>query len=152
MPPCLNRLLVVVTPKEPFAKWVAGTDPRDKSPPTLADVRRESTACLIEECDMETEYQRTLRRHFRVIFDASASKALPAYHQKRHTCQYAELGISSCSEETAKPCQASRARKPEQTAGLATRRAQDPAHVARGPNRGGVSSPSCAGRRESLDA
>jgi hypothetical protein len=69
MPPCLNRLLVVVTPKEPFAEWVVGTDPRDKSPPTLADVRRESTAYLIEECDMETEYQRTLRRHFRVIFE-----------------------------------------------------------------------------------
>jgi hypothetical protein len=69
MPPCLNRLFVVITPKKPFAEWVAGTDPSDKSPPTLADVRRESTAYLIKECDMETEYQRTLRRHFRAIFE-----------------------------------------------------------------------------------
>jgi hypothetical protein len=69
MPPSLNRLLVVVTPKEPFAKWVARTDPKDKSPPTLADIRRESTAYLIEECVMEDEYPRALRRHFHEIFE-----------------------------------------------------------------------------------
>jgi hypothetical protein len=43
MPPSLNRLLVLVTPKAPFAEWAARADPKDKSPPTLADVRREST-------------------------------------------------------------------------------------------------------------
>ena len=69
MPSCLNRLLVVVTPKEPFAEWVARTDPEDKSPPTLADIRREPTAYLIEECDMEDEYPRALKRHFRKVFE-----------------------------------------------------------------------------------
>jgi hypothetical protein len=69
MPPSLNRLLVLVTPKAPFAQWVAGTDPKDKSPPTLTDIRRESTAYLIEECVMEHEYPRALKRHFREIFE-----------------------------------------------------------------------------------
>jgi hypothetical protein len=69
MPPSLNRLLVLVTPKAPFAEWVAHTDPKDKSPPTLADVRREPTAYLIEECAMEHEYPRALKRHFREIFE-----------------------------------------------------------------------------------
>lgn len=69
MPSCLNRLLVIVTPKEPFADWVAGTDPEDKSPPTLAEIRNEPTAYLVEECDMEDEYPRALKRHFGKIFE-----------------------------------------------------------------------------------
>lgn len=69
MPPSLNRLLVLVTPKAPFAEWAARADPKDKTPPTLADVRRESTAYLIEECVMEPEYLRALKRHFHDIFE-----------------------------------------------------------------------------------
>jgi len=38
---------------------------------------------------------------------APVSKMLPAYHLKEHSCQYAELGISSSGERTAKLCQAS---------------------------------------------
>ena len=58
MPLCLNRLLVVVT----------GTDPGERSPPTLAEIRRELTAYLLEERDMEDEYPRAIGRHFCKVF------------------------------------------------------------------------------------
>jgi hypothetical protein len=41
------------------------------------------------------------------------SKVLPAYHQREHACQYAEVGISFWREEIAKSCRACLARKPE---------------------------------------
>jgi hypothetical protein len=63
----INRALLVVRPKQPFADWVTSVDP--ENPVDLDGVRHDCTAYLVDETVMETDVALTLEHHFEDILE-----------------------------------------------------------------------------------
>ncbi len=68
----LNRLVVVIRPKDPYIQWANSFD--DDGPPfdrALAD--EDATTFLLPEGDDDREYEALLRRYFGTIFEHELS-------------------------------------------------------------------------------
>ena len=77
----INRVVIVIKPKEPFVDWVNSTEDTGVVI-TLDELRQDCTVCLIPEVQDDDELQEILERNYPLLFNLSEYRIYRLRHDR----------------------------------------------------------------------
>jgi DNA-binding MurR/RpiR family transcriptional regulator len=105
----LNRIALVITPKQPMCDWIASFD---DAAPTLAELQQESSSYLIDEPEQEqpldqlleqliSEHYQNISRNEFAVWDEYLDHA-PTHFDQAQFCQWFSVQLSGLTFDLAK--------------------------------------------------